>query len=224
MNKTLSFIRLDFHTVKPYLTTKNLLIFVAVALIFLIGNKSTSGATGMLMAYAAIYATYPFILGEKNNIDVLYTTLPIRRKTVVLGRYLFALIIDMATGLFTLAFSLVVLSVMQTDFSVVESVAAMLVIFTVFSIMQAIQLPIYFKLGYTKAKFLAYLPFVVLPLAVFAASNLFADFISIQQLEAAFDWFAAHVLLMALAGVVMWIGIQALSYRISLSFYEKRDF
>jgi hypothetical protein len=40
--------------------------------------------------------TYPFAVGEKNGIDSLYIFLGINRETVVIGRYLYALVIDLA--------------------------------------------------------------------------------------------------------------------------------
>ena len=77
MNRTLSFVRLDFITVKPYATLKNLIIFVAVALIMIISSGGGSSAIGILMVYAVLFSSYPFAVGEKNGIDALYVTLSI---------------------------------------------------------------------------------------------------------------------------------------------------
>ena len=220
MNKILSFVRLDFITVKPYLTLRNLAIFVGVALIMIFTNNSgAAGATGVLMAFATLYASYPFIIGEKSNIDILYTTLSIKRNTVVSGRYIFALTLDLFAGLFTFLLSFILLVAMQKGFSAIESMAIILIFFLVFSIIQAVQLPLYFKLGYTKAKFLAYLPFIVLPLAIMAFSNAFGN-VFLGLLE----WLSANPLLTALVGAGIWLAIMAVSYKISLSFYRKRDF
>lgn len=224
MNKAFSFLRLDFITVKPYLTIKNLFIFVGVAIIMIAGNDSASGAIGVLMAFAALYASYPFAIGEKNNIDVLYTTLSIKRNTVVLGRYLFALTLDIFVGLFAFLFSFVVLTIMRKDFDVIESLSTILILFLVFSIIQAVQLPIYFKLGYTKAKFLAYLPFMVLPLAILAGSSLFKNIFSVEQITGLIEWLSENLLATALLGGIIWLVIMVTSYMISLSFYQKRDF
>jgi len=224
MNKALSFIRLDFITVKPYLTLKNLIIFVGIALVMILVTDSAGAAIGMLMAFAALYASYPFAIGEKSSIDVLYTTLSIKRNTVVLGRYLFALILDLSAGLFAYIFSFILLTVMQKGFNFMESLYVILVLFLAFSLLHAIQLPIYFKLGYTKAKFLTYLPFIILPLMVVVFSSFFGDIFSLERISGLLDWFAANHLATALTGAVIWFGIMAISYRVSLSLYEKRDF
>ena len=224
MNKALSFIRLDFITVKPYLTVKNLCIFVGVALIMLIANNSASGAIGLIMASAALYASYPFAIGEKNNIDVLYTTLSINRNTVVLGRYLFALSLDILAGLSTFILSFVVLTIMQKDFVVIEVLSAIPILFLVFSVIQSVQLPIYFKLNYTKAKFIAYIPFVVLPLAIMTGSNFFNNAFSLDKIVGLFEWFTVNPLTTALVVGAIWLGIMLLSYKVSVSLYQKRDF
>jgi len=224
MNKAIAFVRLDFITVKPYLTVKNLCIFVGVALIFLVVNHSAAGAIGLLMAFAALYASYPFAIGEKSNMDILYTTLSIRRNTVVLGRYLFALTLDILAGLFTFVFSFVVLTVMRQDMDLIEALATILVLFFLFSVIQAVQLPIYFRLNYTKAKFIAYLPFVVFPLAIMAGSHLFNDLFSAESIIGLFTWFLSNLTATVLSGVAIWLAIMFASYKVAVSFYQKREF
>jgi len=224
MNKAMSFIRLDFITVKPYLTLKNLIIFFGVTLYMTIVSSNATGAIGILMAFAALYASYPFAIGEKSSIDVLYTTLSIKRDTVVLGRYLFALSLDLFAGLFALTLSFVVLTIMQKGFSLIESLLTVFALFFVFSIIQAVQLPIYFKLSYTKAKFLAYLPFLVLPLMILSFTNFLSDIFSAEWINGLLDWFSANTLATALAVGGIWLVIMGVSYKISLSFYRKRDF
>lgn len=224
MNKALSFIRLDFITVKPYFTLKNLLIFSLVALIMMISSGTSVSAIAMLMVYAALYVSYPFAVGEQNGIDALYTTLSVKRSTVVLGRYLFALIIDVCAGLFAYTFTFVALTVMQKDFNALESLVVTLVMLLLYSIVQTVQLPIYFKLGYAKAKILAYMPFIGLALITLVVTNFMKDSFSLSQISDFFGWFAANPLMAVLFGVVIWLGIVVISYQISLSYYSKRDF
>lgn len=224
MNKMLSFVRLDYITVKPYLTLKNLLIFLVVALIMITSSGSSVSAIAMLMVYATLYVSYPFAVGEKNGIDALYVTLSIKRSTVVLGRYVFALIVDVFAGLLAFSFSFVVLTVMQKEFNVLESGVVMLVMFLLYIIIQATQLPIYFKLGYAKAKLLAYMPFVGLFVITLAVTNLLKDSFSLPQIMSFFGWFAANPLVAVLLGLLILVGIIVISYRTSLRFYNKRDF
>ena len=150
MNKTLSFVRLDYITLKPYITLKNLLIFFGGALIMIISSGVSVSAIAMLMVYASLYVSYPFAIGEKNSIDALYATLSIKRSTAVLGRYVFALTVNVFAGLLACSFSFVVLTVMQKDFNVLESGVVMLVMLLLCIVIQAVQFPIYIRLDIPK--------------------------------------------------------------------------
>ena len=223
MNKALSFVRLDYITVKPYLTLKNLFIFLAVAVIMVINSGSSASAIGILMVYAALYVSYPFAVGEKNGIDALYTTLSIKRNTVVLGRYLFALTVDVCSGLLAYVFSFVIMLMLRKEFNAGEAFLVTLIMLLVFSVVQAIQLPIYFKLGYAKAKFIAYLPFFCLPLATVAATSLLKNVLSVNQITVLLEWLVANTFIMVLLGIALWLAIVIISFLMSLKYYNKRE-
>jgi hypothetical protein len=224
MTKAIKFIRLDFITVKPFLTYRNLLLFLGVALIMIFTSGSAETAIGILMMYATIYAAYPFSVGDKSNIDALYITLSINRSAVVIGRYLYALVMNVLSGIAAYLFCYVALTVTRKGFDAAGSLYAVLVILFVYSVIQAVQLPIYFKLGYNKAKFIAYMPLVAFPLTIMAISGFLKDFISLEQIDAALEWAAANPAIIAAAGVCVWLIIMIISVRASLAFYKKRDF
>lgn len=224
MNKTLSFIRLDFITIKPYLTFKNLIIFFIVSIFVTASTGTNTMGISMLMVFGAIYVSYPFAICEKSGIDALYATLSIKRNTVVMGRYLFSIILDICAGFIAYGLSFAILTVMQKEFNAVESLIVTLVMFIVYSIIQAIQLPIYFKFGYSKAKFWAYLPFVGWPLAVMGISNLLGKGGLTNSLSVFFEWLAANPFIAFALIAVIWFAIMVISYIISFAYYNKRDF
>jgi hypothetical protein len=223
MNKVLNFVRLDFITVKPYFTLKNLIIFSVMPLVFIIGYGSGTTAMTMFMVIAVLYVSYPFAVGEKNGIDALYPTLSIKRGTVVLGRYLFALFFDLFAGVLAYIYSFVALTILRKGFNALEGLTVTIVLFIVFSIIQAIQLPLYFKLGYSKAKLMSYLPFMVFPLVVLIANNFLGNIFA-SQITAFLEWMAMNTFAVILFIIVIWLGIMVVSYRTSLLFYNKRDF
>ncbi len=222
MSRTLSFVKLDFITIKPYITVKNMIIFAAVALVMIITSGEGVTAIGMTMVFGTLYVSYPFAVGEKNGIDSLYATLSLTRRTVVFGRYLFALIVDLCAGLVSLLISFIILTAMQKEFNLQESLIVALVVFIIFSILQAFQLPLYFKLGYAKAKFAAYLPFVGFPLAIFLFTGMLRS--KTQSLAFILEWAAANTLISYLMGIAIWSVIMIISYHAALAFYKKRDF
>ncbi len=223
MSKALSFMRLDFITVKPYLTIKNLLIFMAVGLIMMISSGTSVTAIGIIMTFGVLYVSYPFAVGEKNGIDALYATLSLTRGSVVLGRYLFAFFVELCAALLALLLSTGMLIIMQKEVNLQELLVTTMVVFIIFSIMQAFQLPLYFKLGYAKAKLVAYLPFLGFPLAVFLLTGMLKRSGVLQPLAAAPEWALANPLIALCLGIALWASMVFLSYRMSLAFYKKRD-
>jgi len=221
MNQALSFVRLDFLTVKSYLKI-SLILLIAIALIVILSAGEGIITASITMVFAVLFASYPFAIGEKNNIDALYTTLSIKRSTVVSGRYLFTLAINICFGLLAYLFTFSVLAITQKDFNAWESLAVLFILFLVFSVLQAVQLPIFFKFGYMKAKFLAYLPFFGMFLLVFVFSSFLET--SINQVSVLFEWVAANPIATVIFVMIVWLGIMLLSYKASLSFYSKRNF
>jgi len=224
MNRTLSFTKLDYITIKPYLTLKNILIFVLVFAFIGYGTGDSSAMIGMLMMYSTIYASYPFAVGDKNGIDTLYATLPIAKKNIVAGRYIFALCLNVCVCAISLIASAILMTALGKRFSWGETLITILICFAFFSILEALQLPIYFKLGYAKAKFLAYLPLAAFPAAVmvisiFVGKDSFSAFI-----ESMFSWIQANDFYAAAFIVIIWFLIMLFSGLLSYRFYKKRDF
>lgn len=224
MHNALSFIQLDFITVKPYFTLKNCFIFSMLALIMSINSGTGASAIAILMFSSTLYISYPFAVCEQNGIDALYITLSIQRSTVVLGRYLFALVLNACAGLIAYVLSFAAVSLAQKGFNALESFAITSVMFLLCSIVQAVQLPVYFKLGYAKAKLLAYMPFLALALISLVISNSLKDSRFLSQANGLFGWFSSNLFMTVLCGGIIWLGIMIVSYRASLAYYGKRDF
>lgn len=226
MNKLKAFVRLDFMTVKPYLTIKNLLIFAAVALYLSMLSGNMSSAIGVGMMLGTLFVSYPFAVGEKSNMDALYVTLSVGRKSVVLGRYIFTLSLNICAVLFALTLASVgrlIAWVAGFESGDGEAFLMVIVLAALFALIQAIQLPLYFKLGYTKAKIVS-----IIPLAAFVTGFTMFNFIAlfnkgvtiigVQPLSETLNG-----PLIVLGVVVFLIAIFA-SYRLSVSFYKKREF
>ena len=224
MNKLLAFIRLDFITIKPYLTIKNLFILLLVIIALSINNTVGGILIGIVMMFALLYAAYPFAVGEKNGIDQLYSTLPVSRRSIVLGRYGFVVALVAVGGIASCILLFIWQTVLQRAFNLQEALLTTLALFAIYTFFQAIQLPIYFKLGYAKAKFLAYLPFALFPLTTIAIGSRFTDADWIGLLETVVIWIVNHQLFAVVIGVVSWLAMMAISCLLSLRFYKKREF
>jgi len=223
MSKLREFVKLDYFTIKPYFTVKNLLLYGAVVLFLTIMSADISTGLGIGMMFATMHTGYPFIAGEKCNMDALYITLSIRKKIVVLGRYIFTFIINICFVLAVFAFSLIVILVYGTfgnGLQMAANSSLLLIMPALFMSMQAIQLPLYFKLGYAKAKFISIIPFAII-MAGYMVLTGFQGGISGLS-ETLNSVFASGFAYLAIGAVFM--GIMYASYRLSLVFYTKREF
>jgi len=223
MAKLLSFVKLDFLTVRPYITSKTLIIYLAVTIIVIISARSAAAGIVLLMVYASLYATTPFSVGEKNGLDVLYASLSIEKNTVVMGRYLFAQIINAFSALFGCIFSVGVswmaaksYRYYQNPFEIPITIIAM---FLICGLTQAMLLPLFFKIGYAKARFFTYLPFIVLFLLGMSID------VVIKNNRSNFTlWYESNKHWAVLIFLIAWLGIMFLSYLVSLIFYKKYKF
>jgi hypothetical protein len=224
MSKALAFARLDYITVKPYLTLKNLFLLAAVLIIYSGITESLISIITITMVFAAIYSSYPFVVGDKSNIDALYSTLSIKRDTVVTGRYIFAFSLILCAGVISNAAAFVILTVTKGGYVLTDSLFITAIMFMAFSVIIGLQMPIYFKFGYTKAKFTAYLPLLFMPLVVFLFTSVFRERVSKETADSLTAWAYANPIWVAVIAIGVWAVLMNLSYSISLAGYKKREF
>ena len=227
MNKLKSFVQLDIITTKPYLTVKYLLI-CALMIFFIVTvfRDITVGiSVGMVLGIMCI--SYPFAVGEKSNMDVLYVTLSVNRKIVVLGRYIFTFLLYAFFVLFSLlvASSASLFVTQNANFvsGVGEVFGTVFLLTTLFSIISAVQLPIFFKFGYSRAKFISLIPFFAILIGYPAWTSVLKD----SAFSSSINNFLISVfngdIIIAFA-VFALILVMLVSYRLSLSIYKRREF
>ena len=227
MTKLKSFVMLDFVTIKPYFTLQNLLIYVVIALFLTTMSGNISSGIGVGMMLGTMFIGYPFALSEKSNMDTLYATLSVDRKTVVLGRYMFALALNVCAMVvcFLLA-SVGLLAAQVADFGneVGDALWMILLLAALFIVIQAIQLPFYFKFGYAKAKFFSLVPFAAIMAGYVAfITSIGSDHGSLSTANNALaDIVNSSILIIPVVLALLFIIF--ISYRLSLSFYNKREF
>lgn len=222
MKAYLDFIKLDLITIKPYVTFKNFIIFGLSTVFVIYGTKTSVTALGILMGFGTLYVTYPFAVGEKNGIDSLYVFLGINRNTVVLGRYLYAFVIDLSFCLFGFFITWIISLLMSFPISLVDNLIVLCFLLLFFTFSQFIQLPIYFKNGYSKARLSAYVPFLIIPICVVLFSQLYPSFTSL--FDSILNWFILYPTIPILIILLVWLIGLGISIKLSQRLYEKREF
>jgi hypothetical protein len=231
----MSFVRLDFITVKSQLNVKTLLVFVVAALPLIVMTGDPTAGIGMGIILAMILVGHPFMVGEKSDMDAFYATLSLKKETVVAGRYLFTLALNLcgvliSFGLVLLGLlvagmaNIVVTRVTDTSVSVENIIWSFGPLVSLCIALQVIQLPLFFKFGYTKARL-----FIVVPFAIIEASLFVFAFVTMSGslpagVLAILTTLMTSDILLALFSVVLLPLLVFVSYRLSLSFYRKREF
>ena len=161
MEKVCKFAKLDLFMVKPYLKKYMLLLF-AVSIPVIITTKNIYMMSFIAMFYGVIMVSYPFALSEKNNIENFYGTLSLKKRNIVNGRYIFTL----GTMIFFTILSYIIMIVgnviLKQGLEYSELLFVLVTGFFMSLILVSLQLPAYFKLGYTKGKIFTYVPFFVI--------------------------------------------------------------
>ncbi|MDR2931416.1 MAG: ABC-2 transporter permease [Propionibacteriaceae bacterium] len=223
MNKVLVFARLDFSTIRVYLTVRTVLVFAAIAVVFGVTLGSTASQLGIFAAFGLIFSAYPFAISDKINLDMLYVTLGLSRRTVVRGRYVFGELIILA-GLLIGYLAGTVVEVIRNKQIDPMGLVGLLLVFVLSSLIQACQFPIQFKAGYAKAQLWTWLPLAVVGIPVVALPPLVGGERLAGMMTDVGAWMAGNLGLVIAALILIWGGVVLGSYALSVRFYLRRDF
>ncbi len=211
---------LDFYTLKPYFTLKNLLIYAGMAVFFGFTSKNVFAMNGALFMMIGINVLSLFAVGEQNGIDALYLTLPLDREKVVKGRYVFTfllcIIMGIVGGIFTSLFGFAFFPGFSFA-DVGENAVSIVALLLVYLVILMVQLPIFFRMGYQKAKGYAMLPFF-LPAVIIALIALGRENFHLPVPKGIFLW------AIILIGVIVITLLPFISYKLAKKWYYLREF
>lgn len=211
-------VKLDFLSIVPYLTVKNLILLIFFGSLYAFLFKNPIMVIGMSQIFSMMFATYPFMVGDEGGIDPLFKIVGLKADYVVQGRYLLShlfVIIMLVAGI---VFGTLGSAFYSAENSVSISVSSALITFILTSLAILMQYPAYFKLGYLKAKPFGMIPFFVIGIVVFLAVRFSSDTQNIIK------YFIQHRYVALLALVALWCIAFFVSISLSKKFYKARDF
>lgn len=213
MKGALKITKLDTFTMKPYFSMYLLLVF----LVILFSNMNTSAAVLCITCswFIAAMASNLFAIEEKNNLSRLYGTLSVRLKDIVLGRYIFILLTYVLAIIGVILLSFGITFFKSKPIHMQELSLGISVSFLIFSIIVGVQMPLFFKMGYMKARFLSLIPFVPMMLLVVLPS--FSS-----KLPKLVNFALSNQNIFIIIGFIVSFIILIISYNMSLMFYRKR--
>lgn len=213
MNGAFRIAKLDFFTMKSQAVLYVIMVLIVSMFSIMDSSIIVSFITGAW--FTALMASNIFVIQEKNNLNRLYGSVSVELKDIVLGRYIFAFS-NYAISLVTVIVVSLIVSLFQDMFIDVSNILlGFSLSLLIFSIITGIQMPLFFKLGYTKAKIWAVVPFLVVMLLVIIPSFIIVLSTFIQSVMSNRSMIIA-------VGIVASCVIQLISYKIAVIAYRKR--
>lgn len=204
-----------------------------------IGSKSVMGIPSMaLMMILFALTTCGAAYDEQNDWGAFRLVLPLSRRDVVLGRYVFNLIVALVFTAASCALVALLVLLKETgaplgflgeiiparEGSIQEIALSLAVVGCIGLVLNSIMLPIYFKLGQTKAT--QWMPFIVM-LAMFVPFFLLeqGDGELLGWLKGVFDSMAAgdSFTVAGIVAIAAALAVYAASAFVSIKLYEARD-
>lgn len=221
MKNLLYFVRLDLLTLKPYI--KSMFVLLAISIIIGAVQRNVYVAVLVLLIYVLLVDSYPFSISEKAGLETLYSVLPIRRCTVVNGRYLTLVVLLLIAALLSLPIALGLALVLGLSISWQILAVVLAAGFLFCALGASLQLPLFFWLGYERARLPAYLPLLLIPTGIYLLSILVDPQQGIAAIERVATWVSAHFVLLIASLVVCGILFLIISAFISRRTYLRRD-
>lgn len=156
MHETLKAARLDFSLVRPYM--KSILFVMAFPVVFAVINRSLLNGISFAMCFISMTAGYTFSISEKNGMERLYGILPVAKKHMVIGRYLYTYTIGLLTLMISLIIYPIVLYILGVAVSSLDIYAAAIIGIILFSLYTVFLLPGYYKYGAIKGRLFLFVP------------------------------------------------------------------
>lgn len=205
--------KLDFFTMKTQ--APSYLSLVAIVLMFGFMGSSVTVLCITGAWFIALQASNIFAIQEKNNLERLYGSVSVGLTDFVLGRYVFMFLNYIVSFLAVVAlhfgFSLYRNNIVDMS----DIMLGFGLSFLVFSAITGIQMPLFFKMGYTKAKMWALFLFLIIMVLVIIPSFITALSDFIQAVMVNQD---AVIAVSIAAGCA----IEFMSYKIAVIAYRKR--
>lgn len=218
MNRILNATKLDFFAGKSTFKMTALLLLFAI----FIGAMSKGPTYTMVftMIFAVTSSGSVFSINEKNHSEKLYGILPLKKSEMILGRYLFALIIGSVFTVIAGILGFVMSLIKGADLNSFTFWGTLMLAFIYFSFATSISYPIYFKFSFSKAYAFTMLPMYLVAVFTLAITKK-TNFIS--NLGQIIRFFTDNQVLIPILGILIVLILLATSAVISNLIYTRKE-
>lgn len=207
--------KLDFSLVKPYV--KTICFTMVLPVVFAAINRSLLTGISFAMCFIAMTTGYTFSITEKNSMERLYGILPIRKSDMVIGRYIFIIIMGLTALIFSLVSHPVILTILGESISIFDYISAAVIGIFLFALYTVFQLPGYYRFGSIKGRV-----FMYIPVAGFLITLLLITKSPVGESKLLFTVINFPILLMLLA-VIFVITMYVVSILVSIKILKNKE-
>lgn len=207
--------KLDFSLVKPYV--KTICFTMVLPVVFAAINRSLLTGISFAMCFIAMTTGYTFSITEKNSMERLYGILPIRKSDMVIGRYIFIIIMGLTALIFSLIAHPVILTILGESISIFDYISAAVIGIFLFALYTVFQLPGYYRFGSIKGRV-----FMYIPVAGFLITLLLITKSPVGESKLLFTVINFPILLMLLA-VIFVITMYVVSILVSIKILKNKE-
>ena len=169
MSNILKMVQLDIALLKPYY---KYFILIIIAPVITLTQKDILQCMVFPVIMLSMTAINTFSVAEKNDLNRLYGLLPVSKKDIVTGRYIFTALLGVLGIVISFGINLIKLIIMKAPITLDEGVLSIGVSIILFFLFTAIQLPGFFRFGAIKGKFFSFIPLFGLFLVSFIANSM----------------------------------------------------
>jgi len=216
-------IAIDWRAMKVYQIRILLIPILAIAL----GWTSSLNVIPLCLFACFNYSLNTFAVEDKGALNNLYLTMPVKRNSIVAGRYALSLIMVLCGILigvpimyFVNMFAMSKWYIGINGYLIVISLS-----FLLYAVFNLSTFPILFKLGYVKGKFIGVILPVILFGLIFGAYPLIISLSGNEALTIELISYASENIFLVSGGILLLATVVLLgSYALSVRVYSKRDF
>lgn len=211
--------------IKDILIQKKTVLFTFVYMIFLIVFLKEGGFVSAMAIVSYMLVITGFSLEEKNKSDIMLNSLPIKRRDIVLAKYI-SVFIYFVVGIAAYFLTAIVIRLLGSPITI-HSVTLEEIIGALFAItiLNGIYIPILFKVGYTKSRVVIFIMFFLVFFLGAAFTKITSKIQSNVFIKTIANFFTSKSdmqILVYLLGaiIIMILG----SFLLSVKLYENREF
>ncbi len=173
MSNILKATRLDFSLVKPYVKVIGFTMLLPIA--FAAINRSILTGVSFAMCFIAMTTGYTFSVTEKNSMERLYGILPVKKSEMVMGRYLFVVVLGVIALVVSLITQPIVLRALGETVEPFDIISAAIGGLFCLHFTRYFKFPGYYKFGSIKGRVFMYIPVAGFLVTLFLLPKLPAD-------------------------------------------------